>query len=99
MNVIIYDVVCEVNVLMVIVLCVVNGNLNVKFIIRKKVLEVIDCLGYCLNVVVCGLVSKKIIIVGVIIFDILNMFYVELVCGIEDIVIMYKYNIILSNFD
>lgn len=99
MNVIIYDVVREVSVLMVMVFCVVNGNLNVKLLIRKKVLEIIERLGYCLNVVVCGLVSKKIMIVGVIIFDILNIFYVELVCGIEDIVIMYKYNIILSNFD
>lgn len=84
---------------MVIVLCVVNGNLNVKLVIRKKVLEVIDCLDYCLNVVVCGLVSKKIIIVGVIIFDVSNMFFVFLVCGIDDVVIMYKYNIILVNLD
>lgn len=98
-NIMIYDVVREVNVSMVIVFCVVNGNLNVKLIMWKKVLEVIDCFGYCLNVVVRGLVSKKIIIVGVIIFDILSIFYLEFVCGIEDIVIMYKYNIILSNFD
>lgn len=43
--------------------------------------------------------SKCIIIVGVIILDIFNVFYVEFVCGIEDIVIMYKYNIIFSNLD
>lgn len=42
MNVIIYDVVREVNVFMVMVFWVVNGNLNVKLVIRKKVLDVIN---------------------------------------------------------
>lgn len=84
---------------MVIVFCVVNGNFNVKLVMCKKVLEVIDCLDYCFNVVVCGLVSKKMIIVGVIILDVSNVFFVLLVCGIDDVVIMYKYNIILVNLD
>lgn len=90
----IYDVVCEVGVLMVIVSCVVNGNKNVKENICKKVFEVIDCFDYCLNVVVCGLVSKKMIIVGVVIFNIVNSYFLILVCGIDDIVVMYKYNIV-----
>lgn len=97
--VMIYDVVCEVGVLMVIVSCVVNGNKNVKENICKKVFEVIDCLDYCLNVVVCGFVSKKIIIVGVVILNIINGYFLMFVKGIDDIVEMYKYNIVFVNSD
>lgn len=91
--------VCEVVVLMVIVLWVVNGNFNVKFVMCKKVLVVIEWLDYWFNVVVWGLVSKCLIMVGVIILDVINIYFVVLVCGIDDIVMMYKYNIILMNFD
>src|SRR3954471_9191441 len=78
---------------------VVNGNPNVKPVTRKKVLEVIDRLGYRPNAVARGLASKKTTTVGVIIPDISNIFFAELARGIEDIATMYKYNIILSNSD
>lgn len=92
-------VVCEVWVLMVMVLWVVNGNFNVKLEICKKVLDVIKELNYCLNVVVWGLVFKKIIMVGVVILDVINDYFFKLVFGIDDIVFMYKYNMILINLD
>lgn len=99
MNITIYDVAREANVSMATVSRVVNGNPNVKPITRKKVLEVIERLGYRPNAVARGLASKKTTTVGVIIPDISSIFYAELARGIEDIATMYKYNIILSNSD
>ncbi|WP_080844405.1 catabolite control protein A [Cytobacillus gottheilii] len=99
MNVTIYDVAREANVSMATVSRVVNGNPNVKPTTRKKVLEVIDRLGYRPNAVARGLASKKTTTVGVIIPDISSTFFAELARGIEDIATMYKYNIILSNSD
>ena len=99
MNVTIYDVAREANVSMATVSRVVNGNPNVKPTTRKKVLEVIERLGYRPNAVARGLASKKTTTVGVIIPDISSIFYAELARGIEDIATMYKYNILLSNSD
>ncbi|MEH7253531.1 catabolite control protein A [Neobacillus niacini] len=99
MNITIYDVAREANVSMATVSRVVNRNPNVKPVTRKKVLEVIERLGYRPNAVARGLASKKTTTVGVIIPDISNIFYAELARGIEDIATMYKYNIILSNSD
>lgn len=99
MNITIYDVAREANVSMATVSRVVNGNPNVKPATRKKVVEVIDRLGYRPNAVARGLASKKTTTVGVIIPDISSIFYAELARGIEDIATMYKYNIILSNSD
>lgn len=99
MNITIYDVAREANVSMATVSRVVNGNPNVKPTTRKKVLEVIERLGYRPNAVARGLASKKTTTVGVIIPDISNVFFGELARGIEDIATMYKYNIILSNSD
>ncbi|MGN1386597.1 MAG: catabolite control protein A [Bacillus sp. (in: firmicutes)] len=98
-NITIYDVAREANVSMATVSRVVNGNPNVKPVTRKKVMDVIDRLGYRPNAVARGLASKKTTTVGLIIPDISNIFYAELARGIEDIATMYKYNIILSNSD
>lgn len=99
MNITIYDVAREANVSMATVSRVVNGNPNVKPTTRKKVMEVIDRLGYRPNAVARGLASKKTTTVGVIIPDISNLVFAELARGIEDIATMYNYNIILSNSD
>lgn len=98
-NVTIYDVAREANVSMATVSRVVNGNPNVKPATRKKVLEVIERLGYRPNAVARGLASKKTTTVGVIIPDISSSYFSELARGIEDIATMYNYNIILSNSD
>lgn len=98
-NVTIYDVAREANVSMATVSRVVNGNPNVKPATRKKVLEVIERLGYRPNAVARGLASKKTTTVGVIIPDISSSYFSKLARGIEDIATMYNYNIILSNSD
>lgn len=99
MTVTIYDVAREANVSMATVSRVVNGNQNVKPATRKKVLEVIERLEYRPNAVARGLASKKTTTIGVIIPDISNNLYAELVRGVEDIATMYQYNIILANSD
>src|SRR4051794_27687209 len=83
MNITIYDVAREANVSMATVSRVVNGNPNVKPATRKKVMEVIDRLGYRPNAVARGLASKKTTTVGVIIPDISSIFFAELARGIE----------------
>ncbi len=98
-NITIYDVAREANVSMATVSRVVNHNPNVKPTTRKKVLGVIDDLGYRPNAVARGLASKKTTTVGAIIPDISSVFYSELTRGIEDIATMYKYDTILSNSD
>ena len=99
MAVTIYDVAREANVSMATVSRVVNGNPNVKPSTRRKVLGVIEELGYRPNAVARGLASKKTTTVGVIIPDISINFYAELSRGIADIATMYEYNIIVSNSD
>ncbi len=95
----IYDVARVAGVSMATVSRVVNGNSNVKPATRKKVLNVIEQLGYRPNAVARGLASKKTKTVGVVIPDISNAFNSEVTRGIEDIATMYRYNIILCNSD
>lgn len=99
MNVTIYDVAREASVSMATVSRVVNKNPNVKPSTRKKVLDTIERLGYRPNVIARGLASKKTTTIGAIIPDISDIFFAELARGIEDIAMMYDYNIILSNSD
>lgn len=99
MTVTIYDVAREAGVSMATVSRVVNNNPNVKPQTRKKVFEAIERLGYRPNAVARGLASKKTTTVGVVIPDISNAMYSEVVRGIEDIANMYHYNMILCNSD
>ncbi|MBE3595861.1 MAG: catabolite control protein A [Hydrogenibacillus sp.] len=99
MSVTIYDVAREAGVSMATVSRVINGSANVKPSTRKKVLRVIEELGYRPNAVARGLASKKTTTIGVILPDISSVFFAELARGIEDIATMYHYNIILSNSD
>lgn len=99
MPVTIYDVARESGYSMATVSRVVNGSTNVKPDTRKKIIETIERLSYRPNAVARGLASKKTTTVGVVIPDISNSFFAEVVRGIDDIASMYKYNIILSNSD
>ncbi|MBS4462337.1 catabolite control protein A [Aerococcaceae bacterium zg-B36] len=95
----IYDVAREAGVSMATVSRVVNGNPNVKPATRKKVNDVIQRLDYRPNAVARGLASKRTTTVGVIIPSVSNVFFASLARGIDDIAVMYKYNIILANSD
>jgi LacI family transcriptional regulator len=99
LTVTIYDVAREAGVSMATVSRVVNNKPNVKPHTRSKVYEAIDRLSYRPNAVARGLASKKTTTVGVVIPDISNSMFSEVVRGIEDIANMYHYNIILCNSD
>ncbi|WP_027623618.1 LacI family DNA-binding transcriptional regulator [Clostridium lundense] len=66
---------------------------------KKKVLAAIKKLGYRPNIVARSLKTQKTKTVGIIIPDISNQFYPEIVRGAEDVANIYDYNIILCNTD
>ncbi|WP_125154597.1 LacI family DNA-binding transcriptional regulator [Clostridium rectalis] len=66
---------------------------------KKKVLAAIKKLGYRPNIVARSLKTQRTRTVGIIIPDISNQFYPEIVRGAEDVANIYDYNIILCNTD
>lgn len=99
MTVTIYDVAREAKVSMATVSRVLNGTAVVKDETRDRVLKAIEALGYRPNAVARSLASKKTKTVGVIVPDVSAAFMAEVVRGIEDIAVMYAYQIILTNSD
>lgn len=66
---------------------------------KTKVKEAIAKLGYRPNIVARSLKTQKTKTVGIIIPDISNQFYPEIVRGAEDVANIYDYNIMLCNTD
>ncbi len=66
---------------------------------RKKVLEAIRELDYRPNALATGLHKKKTMTIGIIIPDISNPYYAEIVRGIQDMADRHGYAIILLNTD
>ena len=66
---------------------------------RERVLEVIHELDYRPNALAKGLLMKKTMTIGVIIPDISNPYYAEIVRGIQDMADQYGYAILLLNTD
>ncbi|MFL0195599.1 LacI family DNA-binding transcriptional regulator [Clostridium sp. WILCCON 0269] len=66
---------------------------------KKKVLAAINKLGYRPNIVARSLKTQKTRTIGIIIPDISNQFYPEIVRGAEDVANIYDYNIMLCNTD
>jgi LacI family transcriptional regulator len=66
---------------------------------REKVLKVIRELDYRPNALAKGLLMKKTMTIGVIIPDISNPYYAEIVRGIQDVADHYGYAILLLNTD
>ena len=95
----IYDVAREAKVSMATVSRVVNGNNNVRKETRDRVLEVIKRLHYQPNAVAQGLASKRTTTVGLIVPDLTNLYFAELSKGIDDIALLYKYNIIITSIE
>lgn len=95
----IYDVAREAKVSMATVSRVVNGNNNVRKETRDRVLAVIKRLHYQPNAVAQGLASKRTTTVGLIIPDLTNLYFAELSKGIDDIALLYKYNIIMTSIE
>ena len=66
---------------------------------KKKVLEAIKKLGYRPNIVARSLKTQRTRTVGILIPDISNQFYPEIVRGAEDVANIYDYNVMLCNSD
>ncbi|MGE5626772.1 MAG: LacI family DNA-binding transcriptional regulator [Solirubrobacterales bacterium] len=66
---------------------------------KAKVKDAIAKLGYRPNIVARSLKTQKTKTVGIIIPDISNQFYPEIVRGAEDVANIYDYNIMLCNTD
>ncbi|MCX7846274.1 MAG: LacI family transcriptional regulator, partial [Dictyoglomaceae bacterium] len=78
---------------------VINKTRHVEEETKKKVLSAIKELGYRPNIVARSLRKKTTHTVGLIVSNITNLFYPEVVRGIEDTLLSYKYNLILCNSD
>ena len=66
---------------------------------RERVLKVIGELDYRPNALAKGLLAKKTMTLGIIIPDISNPYYSEIVRGIQDVADHYGYAVILLNTD
>lgn len=100
MIVIIKDVVWEVGVLVVFVLCVLNGNGGVMVEIEQCICVVVVCLCYVLYSVVCSLIICCMYIIGVLLLDLYGEFFFELICGIDLVVCVWGlYLLVFSVYD
>lgn len=99
MKVKIVDVAKEANVSVATVSRVVNNIPLVNEETRERVLAAIKKTGYKPNAIARSLKIQKTNTLGIMIPDITNPFYTEMVRGAEDVCGIYNYNIILSNTD
>ena len=76
---------------------VINDNYPVSDDVRNRVNAAIDELGYSPNAIARSLKSRKTQLIGVVVDDISNQFYMQLVKGIEDVVKSKNYSIIISS--
>lgn len=64
---------------------VLNGNYPVKNSTKKKILEAIETLEFSPNILARGLIGGKTYTIGIIVPTIENLFFSELIRGIDDI--------------
>src|SRR6202012_1096464 len=78
---------------------VLNGSAYVKDNLRKRVLDVVNSLGYKPSELARGLRRDKTNMIGMIIPDITNPFFPAVVRGAEDLAFSNGYRLILCNTD
>jgi LacI family transcriptional regulator len=78
---------------------VISGNSSVNSEIRARVMECIRKLDYQPNIMAQSLVGNKSLLIGVIITDISNPFFSDIIKAIESEVGNYGYSILLFNTD
>lgn len=76
---------------------VINDSKPVSPEVRKRVLEIIEQVGYKPNEIARTLVTKKSYLIGVIVTDIGNSYVAQMVRGIEEVGKMYNYDILLCS--
>ena len=78
---------------------VINGSSSVSPEIKMKVMECVRILDYHPNVIAQSLVGNKTLLIGVIITDISNPFFSDIIKAVEAEASKYGYSIILCNTD
>ena len=78
---------------------VVNNVPRVAQHTRERVLKAVRELGYEPNTLARGLVTRRTNTIGVLIYDIANPYYAQLVRGIEDAAFSRGYDLIIGNSD
>lgn len=76
---------------------VINGNARVNPEIRKRVMDVIKRLDYQPNIIARSLVSNTSMLIGVVVNDISNPFFVDIIKAVEEEAARIGYSIILCN--
>jgi len=100
MTITIKDIAKEANVSITTVSRVINNiDEGVGKDTKEKILKIMKKLDYRPNGIARGLVTKKTNSLGLILPDITNPFFPDLVRGVEDTAHIYGYNIILCNTD
>ncbi len=92
----IYDVASKSNVSLATVSRVLNSPEKVKPETKKRVLDVINEIGYRPNAIARGLASQKSTTVGLIVSDASRSSVSEMINGISDIAKKYKYSVLLT---
>lgn len=93
------DVAKKANVSISTVSRVINQSKPVRPKTKERVLKAIEELGYRPNAIARSLKVKHTQSIGIMVPDIANQFYPEVVRGIEDVANMYEYTIFLCNTD
>lgn len=78
---------------------VINNHPSVKEGTRRRVLEAIEELDYQINGIARSLKANSTHTIGVLIPDIANEFYADVVRGMEDVALQHGYSYILSSTD
>jgi len=78
---------------------VINNTAGVREPLRRRVLEAINRLGFRPSLLARGLRRSQTTIVGMIIPDILNPFFPQVVRGVEDVLFKESYRLMLCNAD
>lgn len=99
MSVTIHDVAEEADVSVATVSHVINGTRYVSPELTEDVEEAMDRLGYQRNSVARSLKTQKTHTIGLIVSDISNPFFSELLRGVEKITTSESYSLIISNTD
>lgn len=96
-SVTIADVAREAGVSMQTVSRVINEKGEVSAETRQRILEAIERLGYRPNSIARGLAMNKTLAMGLIVPDIANPFFPEIVQGAEEVALEHGYTIVLGN--
>jgi len=78
---------------------VLNNSVTVREVLRKRVLDAVDAVGYQPSQLARGLRRVKTNMIGMIIPDITNPFFPAVVRGAEDVAFSRGYRLILCNTD